>query len=49
MTAALIKVTYASVGRYLKQHGCNLLKKKVRITTDSMLEWLQKYNAQLGM
>ena len=43
------KVTYATVGRYLNQHGRNLPKKKLRINADNMLELWQKHKPQLDI
>ena len=43
------KVTYATVGRYLNQHGRNLPKKKLRITANNMLELWQRHKPQLDI
>ena len=43
------KVTYATVGRYLNEHGRNLPKKKLRVNADNMLELWQKHKPQLDI
>ena len=37
-TGGNFKVTFATVGIYVNEKGCNLPKKKLRINADNMLE-----------